>query len=175
MRKAIAVVTALMIVGTTLLMSGCDSGTDTYSIDGDYNVGTVQFVYGENQTFTLREVIVTIDTSARDIFFSGIDRNGALWGYSGSYRHTGNRIIASDLPEVDFGSADQLDLRLEFTSSRRFEGVAINWVYDGTRLTDVGAANITGQETFIRSAEARDAAPTGVEKTPKLEIIQQQD
>lgn len=174
MRKAIVIVAALVFAGSALLMVGCDSG-DTFSVGGDYNVGTVRFVYGENQTFTLREVIVTIDTSSRDIFFSGIDRDDALWGYSGSYRHTGNRIIASDLPEVDFGSADQLDLRLEFTSSRRFEGVAINWVYRDDRLTDVGAANITGQETFIQSAEARDAAPTGVEKTPKLEIIQQQD
>ncbi len=165
----------LLIVLVAALFTGCDSGTDDFSIGGDYNVGTVQFVFGENQTFTLRDVIVTIDTSRREIFFSGIDSSGALWGYSGDYRHTGNRVVASDLPEVDFGSSDQLDLRLEFTSSSRFEGVAINWVYDGGRLTDVGAANIDGRETFIRSAQAREAGPTGADKTPKLEIINQQD
>lgn len=169
MKKAIVVV--LMIAGLALLMYGCDSGTDTYSVDGDYEVGTVRFVFGDDVTWTLRNVIVTIETSPREIFFSGIDRDGALWGYSGSYRRSGNRIVASDLPEVDFGSADQLDLRLEFTSNRRFEGIAINWVYDGSRLMNVGAANITGSQIFIRSAEARQPGPTGVEKTPKLEMM----
>lgn len=165
----------LIVIMGALIFAGCDGGTDYYGVDGDYDVGTVRFVFGQNQTFTLRDVIVTIDSSRREIFFSGIDSNGDLWGYSGDYSHSGDRLIASDLPEIDFGSQDRLDLRLEFTSNSRFEGVAINWVYDGTRLVDVGAANIGGRETFISSAQARDAAPTGADKTPKLEIINQQD
>jgi hypothetical protein len=165
-------VAVLMIVGVTLLMFGCDSGTDTHNVDGDYAVGTVQFVFGENQTWTLRDVLITIDTRESRVYFSGIDRDGLLWGYSGRYSRSGNRILASDLPEIDFGSADQLDLRLEFTSSRRFEGIAINWVYENNRLADVGAANITGQETFIRAAQVRDVSATGAEKTPKLEALQ---
>jgi len=165
----------LIVLAGALVLAGCDSGTDTFGIDGDYDLGTVRFVYGENQTWTLRQVIVTIDTSQGEIFFSGLDSNGDLWGYSGDYRHTGDRVIANDLPEVDFGSDDQLDLRLEFTSSSRFEGVAINWVYDNSRLVDVGAANIAGRETFISSAQARGTGATGADKTPKLETIHQQD
>ncbi len=170
-----AMIAALLTAGIAFAMFGCDSGTDTYSVAGDYALGNVQFVYGENETWTLRNVLVTIETAPSRIYFSGEDRDGLLWGYSGSYRRTANRIIASDLPEIDFGSADQLDLRLEFTSNRRFEGIAINWVYDGSRLMNVGAANVTGQETFIRAAQSRDVSATGAEKTPKLEMLNQQD
>lgn len=161
-----------MVIVVALLSFGCDGDTGTYSIDGDYDLGTVRFVYGGDETWTLREVVVTVDTGAGEIFFSGIDRNNALWGYSGDYDRDGDRLVALDMPEVDYGSSDRLDLRIEFTSSRRFEGVAINWVYDGGDLLDVGAANIAGRETFIAAAEAREVQPTGIDKTPKLEIIE---
>jgi hypothetical protein len=82
-------VAVLMIVGVTLLMFGCDSGTDTHNVDGDYAVGTVQFVFGENQTWTLRDVLITIDTRESRVYFSGIDRDGLLWGYSGRYSRSG--------------------------------------------------------------------------------------
>lgn len=163
--------TALVIVAG-LLVAGCDSGSDFHNIDGDYNVGTVQFVYGGNQTWTLRQVILTIDTNEGRVYFSGLDSQDRLWGYSGDYDRANNRIVALDLPEIDFGSEDQIDLRVEFTSNSRFEGVAINWVYDDGDLTDVGAANITGRETFIAAAEAREMQPTGVtDKPSKLEIL----
>jgi hypothetical protein len=162
-----------MIIIVALFSFGCDGGTGDFSIDGDYDLGTVRFVYGQNNTWTLRDVIVTVDTSQGEIFFSGIDGDGALWGYSGDYDRDDDRLVALDLPEVDFGSEDQLDLRIEFTSNSRFEGVAINWVYDAGELTDVGAANIAGRETFIAAAEAREVEPAGVEdKTSKDHIIQ---
>ena len=168
----IATIAALTIVVVALFTLGCDSGSDYYGIDGDYDIGTVRFVYGGNQTWTLRNVILTVDTSAGEVFFSGIDSDGALWGYSGDYERDNNRLVALDMPEVDFGAEDRLDLRVEFTSNSRFEGVAINWVYDQGDLTDVGAANISGRETFIAAAQRREMQPTGVDKTPKLEAIQ---
>lgn len=169
----IATLAALTITLAALLLAGCDSGSDYYGIDGDYNVGTVRFVYGGNQTWTLRECILTVDTSAGELFFSGLDSDGLLWGYSGDYQRSNNRLVALDMPEVDFGSEDQLDLRIEFTSNSRFEGVAINWVYDSGELTDVGAANITGRETFIAAAQAREVEATGSDaKTSKQEVIE---
>ncbi len=154
-------VTLMIVVAALALFVGCDGTTGYYNIDGDYTVGTVRFVYGGNQTWTLYDVIVTVDGGEDRVYFSGLDSQNRLWGYSGDYDRTDERIVALDMPEVDFGSEDQLDLRLEFTSNSRFEGVAINWVYDGNTLDDVGAANITGRETFIASAQARTVEATG--------------
>ncbi|MGC9320471.1 MAG: hypothetical protein ACP5KN_20725, partial [Armatimonadota bacterium] len=101
------------------------------------------------------------------IYFSGYDSNGQLWGYYGDYNRTVNRVVAQDLPEIDFGSEDLMDLRLEFTSSR-VDGAAINWGYDGDDLTDVGAANIGGRRIYSRSAREMDTA-AGDGKQPKLQ------
>lgn len=157
----ISTLVALMLIVTALFMLGCDGTSGYYNIDGDYTLGTVQFVYGGNQTWTLYDVIVTVDTTEGRVYFSGIDSQNLLWGYSGDYDRTDDRIVALDMPEVDYGSEDQLDLRLEFTSNSRFEGVAINWVYENGDLQDVGAANISGRETFIAAAQARDVKATG--------------
>ena len=157
----ITTLVALTLLVAAIFLVGCD-GTTGYNIDGDYTVGTVRFVYGGNQTWTLYDVIVTVDSTQDRIYFSGLDSQNRLWGYSGDFDRTDDRIVALDMPEVDFGSEDQLDLRLEFTSNSRFEGVAINWVYDGITLDDVGAANIAGRETFIAAAEARIVQPTGI-------------
>lgn len=162
--RLVALVTAVVAI---LFMLGCDSGSGDYSIDGDYSLGTVRFVFGGDKTRTLYEVIVTVDTSARRIHFSGLDSQNRLWGYSGDYDRTNNRLVALDMPEIDYGSEDQLDLRIEFTSNSRFEGVAINWVYDGGTLEDVGAANISGREVFIRAAEARDLQPAASPDKPR--------
>jgi len=158
----ISTLVALTLLVAAIFMVGCDGTSGYYNIDGDYTVGTVRFVYGGNQTWTLYDVIVTVDSGEDRIYFFGLDSQNRLWGYSGDYDRTDERIVALDMPEVDFGSEDQLDLRLEFTSNSRFEGVAINWVYDGATLDDVGAANIAGRETFIAAAQARTVAPTGV-------------
>ncbi len=169
----IARTVALTVAMLGVIIVGCDSGSDTYSIDGDYSLGTVEFVYGgdENPTWTLYDVLVTIDTATGEVFFSGEESDNDVWGYSGDYERSGNRIVALDLPEVREGSEDRLDLRLEFTSSRRFEGVAINWVYDRDDLTNVGAANVSGRETFISAADARQPEAIGSDRTPSLEII----
>lgn len=162
----------LTLVGALLFM-GCDGTSSSYNINGDYSVGNVRFVYGGNQTWTLRDVIITVDTTQSRLYFSGIDSQGLLWGWSGRYERSDNRIVALDMPEVDFGSEDQLDLRLEFTSNSRFEGVAINWVYSGTTLQDVGAANIAGRQTFISSAQVRGVEATGdAQKARVLEPAQ---
>ena len=155
----IVTLTAVFAV-LALLLVGCE-GDDFVSTDGDYDVGTVRFVYSANQTWTLRDVIVTIDSGQRRAYFSGIDAQGLLWGWAGSYTQNENQIVALNMPEIDFGSDDQVDLRIEFTSNSRFEGVAINWVYDGGSLEDVGAANVTGRETFINTRQVRTVEPTG--------------
>jgi len=151
---------AMLFVVAALLLVGC-GGDEVFSGDGDYEVGTVRFVYGANQTWTLREVLVTINASERRAYFSGIDSQGLLWGWAGSYTQNGSQVVALNMPEIDFGSDDQLDLRIEFTSNSRFEGVAINWVYDGGSLEDVGASNITGRKTFISTRQVRTVEPTG--------------
>jgi len=154
--------TLIVVVASLALFVGCDGTTGSYNIDGDYTVGTVRFVYGGNQTWTLHEVILTVDTTEGRVYFSGLDSQNRLWGYSGDYDRIDDRIVALDMPEVDYGSDDQLDLRIEFTSNSRFEGVAINWVYDSGDLDDVGAANVTGRETFIAAAQARTVETTGI-------------
>ncbi len=156
---AIAVVVALLCLG-------CDSGTSIYSIGGDWSAGQIVFNYGGGVTWRLKNVVITIDTVDGMIYLSGIDNDGFLWGYSGEYQRTENRLGAENLPEITFGSEDELDLRLEFTSSNRFNGAAINWVYDGGDLTDVGATNISGRR--ISTAAARDlSAAASDEKAPK--------
>ncbi len=168
-RAVIAVTVIAVLAGYTLLFAGCDSGT-TYNIEGDWDLGTVQFDYGGGVTWTLNNVLLSVDTVDEVIYFSGYDRNGLLWGYAGDYSRTANRVIALDLPEIDFGSEDQLDLRLEFTSNR-VNGAAINWVYDAGELEDVGAARVSGRKVF--GSSVRSMAATGSdEKAPKFEGVE---
>lgn len=161
----LAGVLALAVVMT---LGGCDGG-ETANIDGDWSAGTVTFDYGGGVTWTLRQVIVSVDTTTTTVSFSGFDGDGLLWEYRGDYSRTDNRIVAQDLPEIDFGSEDQLDLRLEFTG-RNFNGAAINWVYDGSELSDVGATNIRGTRG-VRSAELE--ASTSADRSEKVKYDRQ--
>lgn len=164
MRTATLLMALLALVALAFI--GCEGGTTIYDIDGDWNAGTVQFIYGANETWTLYDVLITVDTVEEMIYISGYDSNDLLWGYSGDYDRSQNRVTALDMPEVDFGSEDQMDLHLEFGSSR-FEGAAINWVYDGDDLTDVGAANISGR--YVGRMSTRQVTPQGdAEKKPRL-------
>ncbi|MEA3400984.1 MAG: hypothetical protein U9R79_07005 [Armatimonadota bacterium] len=164
-----AVIAAIVSIAAVVCLMGCE-GDAIYSIDGDWAIGTVRFSYGGGKTWTLRDVLITVDTMDDVIYFSGYDSEGQLWGYYGEYDRTVNRVVAQDLPEIDFGSEDLMDLRLEFTSSR-VDGAAINWVYDGDDLTDVGAANVGGHRVYSRAAREMDAA-AGDEKQPKLQAAE---
>jgi hypothetical protein len=163
--KRAAVLTALVV---TLTCLGCDSGTTTYNIDGTWSAGRVTFNFGGGQTWVLYDVLMTVDTTEGEIRFSGLDSEGLLWGYSGDYTRTQNRVVAQDMPEIDYGSSDQLDLQLEF-SRNRFSGAAINWVYDDDDdLTDVGAARISGGRAD--GIDTRDFSPTeGERREPKFD------
>ena len=138
-RVAMLIAVIVVIIGL-----GCDAVTTT-AIGGVYDVGTVDFNFGGGEFWRLHEVELVVDTTERWVHFSGFS-DGALWAWAGSYTRSGDRIAATGLPEIYFGSDDLLDLHLEF-SAGRFEGVAINWDYVGRDLANIGAARIDGRRT----------------------------
>lgn len=161
LRRAVMIAAAF----ATMIGLGCD-GTTT-AIGGVYDVGRVDFHFGGGQFWRLNQVELIVDTGRRTVEFSGFSTDGALWIWAGSYTRSGNRIAATDLPEIDFGSDDLLDLHLEF-SQNRFEGAAINWEYVGRDLVNIGAARIDGRRvarTIPRSAPTED----GEKRQPKYD------
>ncbi len=147
-----------------MLFAGCDGSFWLTSIDGYWDVGNVQFRYGDGRTWTLRDGLIEVDTGEGLIYLSGYDSDNALWAWRGEYDRTGNRVVAEDMPEMDQGDRDVIDLRVEFDRNR-VDGTATNWVYDSTHdLEAVGTAPLSGQRTSAPSA-VRDMESAGA--TPR--------
>ncbi len=159
MRYREAALLVAMIV--TVICIGCDA--DSYNIRGTYDAGTVDFSFGGGDFWRLEDVELYVDTSERKVHFSGYSRAGDLWEWAGSYRRTGNRIVAQDLPEVLYGSSDLIDLHLEF-SRDTFSGAVINWVYTERDLQEVGAARISGRR--ISRFARRGLSPSDEQDRP---------
>lgn len=161
---------AALITGAVVAIvgSGCD-GTGATITSGEYSVGRVDFNFGGGETWRLNDVLVTVDTAQRRVFLSGFDRQNQLWVYGGSYSRTEGRLVGTDLPEIELGSADRIDLHLEF-SRNTFSGAVINWVYDGRELANVGAARISGRRIGpIGTRDVVTPAQRSDEEGPKFD------
>jgi len=156
-----------VVVVALALFAGCDGGFWLTSIDGFWDLGDVQFRYGDGRTWTLEDGLIEVDTTEGLIYLSGYDSGNELWAWRGEYDRSGNRVVAEDMPEMDAGDRDVMDLNVEFDRNR-VDGAVTNWVYDGSGdLSAVGTAAVSGRRTSNPSA-ARDIDSAGAQpRAPK--------
>ncbi len=151
-----------MAVIALVLFAGCDGSFWLTSIDGFWDVGDLQFRYGDGSTWTLNDGLIEVDTAEGLIYLSGYDGQDALWAWRGEYDRSGNRVVCEDMAEMDRGNRDVMDLRVEFDRNR-VDGTATNWVYDSTGdLESVGTAPLSGRRTSSPSA-VRDMDSAGAQ------------
>ena len=121
----------------------------------------------ENGAYTLTAGGIASNTVTRNADWKWAVTSEDEWYKAAYYRGGGANTGYWDYPtQSDARPAAQ---RPPGTDMVNGSANYLNAVHD---LTDVGAANISGRETFIAAAEAREIQPTGVtDKPSKLEIL----
>lgn len=150
-----------------LLLAGC-SGTTIYDIDGQFGVGTLRFVYDDNNTWALRHTVIEVVEEEDLIYISGYDSNDELWAYRGPYDRTDNRVTAMDMPERLEGNNDTMDLTLQFARNR-VSGTVTNWIRDDDGdVLAVGAVPVSGSRLSSYVPRPLSTVAT-TERAPKLQ------